>query len=210
MVVPNNLTEEEVLSVINNVANRLASKFKFGFHTNEDMKQEVCSICIESLEAYDGVRPLENFLYICAHNGLFNIKRKFMRPNDKPCLNCPLNAYDPHCAKSLSQCTAFDDKQDCEAYVKWEKRVSAKQNVMYPVDIMDVNSENEKSMKIDGKPAEEVMDQSEIFRLIDKFLPVELRQYYIKMKNGSRVQKCWRLKVNEAILEILKENEISG
>ena len=205
MVIPSNMTEAQVLAIMDNVANRLASRFKFGYNSVEDMKQEARMFCIEAMPRYDGERPLENFLYIHAHNRLYNLKRnKYMRL-DKPCLDCPLSAYDPHCAKSNSQCTEFEDKEDCELYAAWFKRTSSKHNLMYPKEISSIDDSQEKNMRIDGKPIEDVLDEEEVFRIIDKYLSIELRPYYIKMKNGSRVPKKMRELVNAAVLEIIND-----
>lgn len=202
------MSEEEVLKVIDNVANRLASRFKFGFHTIEDMKQQARLFCIKAMPKYDRKRPLENFLWTHARNRLFNYKRdNFYRP-DKPCLNCPLKAYDPHCQYSASQCTEFDDKEDCELYASWNKRTQAKKNVMNPVEMSGIDDTQEKNMKIGGRPMEEILDDAELFRIIDINLPMEFRANYIKMRGGGKVQKVIRDKINAIILEILNKEGI--
>ena len=61
-MIPHGMTEDEVVQTINLIANRLAGKFKFGYHELEDMKQQARLFAWEGLENYDGVRPLENFL----------------------------------------------------------------------------------------------------------------------------------------------------
>jgi hypothetical protein len=40
MEIPSNYSEQEVIDIIDNIANRLCYKFKFGYHTADDMKQE--------------------------------------------------------------------------------------------------------------------------------------------------------------------------
>ena len=89
MTIPSNMTEEQVIQTIDNIANRLASKFKFGYHEIEDMKQQARLFAWEGLKNYDGIRPLENFLWTHVRNRLYNFKRNnFGRP-DKPCDTCP-------------------------------------------------------------------------------------------------------------------------
>ena len=60
---PDNYTESEVIDIINTVADRLCYKFKFGYHSAEDMKQQARLFAWQGLEKYDGKRPLENFLW---------------------------------------------------------------------------------------------------------------------------------------------------
>ena len=101
----NNVTEEEFLQVLENISKRLAHKFKFGYHTYEDMKQQAAIFALEGLEKYDNSRPLENFLWTHVRDRLFNYKRdNFQRP-DKPCLTCPF--YDPMNKQSFNQCAKF-------------------------------------------------------------------------------------------------------
>ena len=38
-MIPPDMSEQQVIQTINNIANRLALKFKFGYHELEDMKQ---------------------------------------------------------------------------------------------------------------------------------------------------------------------------
>ena len=60
-VIPPHMTEQQVVQIINNIANRLASKFKFGYHELEDMRQQARLFAWEGLENYDGIRPLRKF-----------------------------------------------------------------------------------------------------------------------------------------------------
>ena len=57
-MIPQGMTEEQVLQIINNITNRLAGKFKFGYHEIEDMKQQARLFAWQGLENYDGIRPL--------------------------------------------------------------------------------------------------------------------------------------------------------
>ena len=94
MKIPKGMTEDEVLSSIDLVANRLASKFRFGYHSIDDMKQQARIFALEALDIYDNTKgtTLDTFLWLYVRNRLCNFKRdNYERP--KPCLNCPLNAY---------------------------------------------------------------------------------------------------------------------
>ncbi len=75
MKLPENMTEEQVLEVINRVINRIAPKYTFYGYTVDDIKQESYIICIKALERYDNKRPLENFISINLSNRLKNFVR---------------------------------------------------------------------------------------------------------------------------------------
>ena len=66
------MTEQEVLIVIEKIANRYCHKFKFGYFTAEDIKQEAFIIAVDALDRYDERRPLENFLSAHVKNRLIN------------------------------------------------------------------------------------------------------------------------------------------
>jgi len=55
----NKVTEQEFLEVLENISKRLGHKFKFGYHSYEDMKQQAAIFALEGLEKYDNTRPLE-------------------------------------------------------------------------------------------------------------------------------------------------------
>jgi len=75
MNIPSNMTEQEVLSVIHKVVDKTAAKYTFYGYTIDDIKQESYIICIEALDRYDGIRPLENFLSVNLSNRLKNFVR---------------------------------------------------------------------------------------------------------------------------------------
>ena len=75
MKIPDNLTEQEVVNVITNVAKKLAPKFVFASFEIEDIEQEAFLMGVEGLERYDSTKPLENFMYAHINNRLKNFKR---------------------------------------------------------------------------------------------------------------------------------------
>lgn len=75
MNIPDNMTEQQVVDTIMLVSNRMAPKYVFYGYTEDDLKQESFIICIEALNRYDGIRPLENFLSVNLSNRL----KTFMR-----------------------------------------------------------------------------------------------------------------------------------
>ena len=78
MKVPPNMTEEEVLRVMNKVIDKTAAKYTFYGYTVDDIKQESFLICLDALNRYDQKRPLENFLSVNLSNRLKN----FIRDNN--------------------------------------------------------------------------------------------------------------------------------
>lgn len=192
MKIPSNMTEQEVLSIIDNVANRLARRFKFGYHEMDDMKQQARLFACEGLDAYDEVRPLENFLWTHVHNRLFNFKRdKYERP-DNPCKKC----------KESSVCII---KIDCYEYNHWVNRNSRKKNLMYPVAFDSVDDINEDNMKY-NVPSEELFDYKTIIEIIDKELPINMRSLYLKLKLNTKLTKSQKTKIQQIIKEILINN----
>ena len=204
MKIPKNMTEEEVLAVMEKVANRLSYKFKFGYHDIDDMKQQAYLEAIKGLKYYDEERPLENFLWTHVRNRLFNFKRnKYERP-DKPCLHCPLNAYD----KENDACMAFDCLTDCSIYNRWETRNRTKKNLMRPIEFSEVRDESEKNMFIEDDVEDKVIIK-EILEIIDHNLKsMELRKLWLKIREGVSISKDKRVKVYDEINRILEEYKI--
>ena len=193
------MTEEQVLQTIDNIANRLASKFKFGYHEIEDMKQQARLFAWEGLKNYDGVRPLENFLWTHVRNRLYNFKRNnFGRP-DKPCDTCPFFDRNFFNAKGYG-CKAYDNHEECDLYIGWTSRNTAKRNIMnttkLDLDIQDQNS------------VESTMDREYVFNLVDSSLPVQYREDWIRLINNLKLPKARKEIIVKIVLDILKENNI--
>ncbi len=197
MTMPSNMTEEQVLQTIDNIANRLSSKFKFGYHEIEDMKQQARLFAWEGLAHYDGIRPLENFLWTHVRNRLYNFKRNnFGRP-DKPCDNCPF--FDNNFFNSKGYgCKAYDNHEECDLYLGWMNRNTAKRNIMnttkLDLDIQDRNS------------VENTFDREHIFSIVDSAIPVTYREDWIRLINGLKLPKARKEVVVEIVLNILKEH----
>jgi len=197
MKIPNNMTEDEVVNIINNVANRLARKFKFGYHDIEDMKQQARLYAWEGMENYDNTRPLENFLWTHVHNRLFNFKRdKYERPN-KPCVECKQYIG--------GTCHIYDDLEECVSYKYWKTKNKNKKNLMNTIDITDINDTYEENIKeiynLDDK-----LYYKEILELIDKELPINLRPLFLRLKFGLKLTKTQKIKIQVVIKEILLQH----
>ena len=71
------LTQEQILETITRVAKRLSPKYVFGYFDREDIEQEAILMGYDALTRWDGIRPLENFVYTHINNRL----KTFMRDN---------------------------------------------------------------------------------------------------------------------------------
>ena len=198
-MIPQGMSEDQVLQIINNIANRLASKFKFGYHELEDMKQQARMFAWEGLEHYDGIRPLENFLWTHVRNRLYNFKRNnFGRP-DKPCDSCPY--FDATFSNAQGYgCKKFDDHEECDLYAGWLSRNTAKRNIMNTAQLdMDLKA---------SSSVEDMLDKKHIFNLIDKSITVQEREDWLRFVNNVRLPKTRKEAITQRILQILKENNI--
>ena len=192
MKLPKGMSEEEVLQVIDGIANRLAGKFKFGYHEIEDMKQQARMFAWEGLENYDNVRPLENFLWTHVRNRLYNFKRNnFGRP-DKPCDSCPL--YDMKYRNSRGYpCTEYDNEMDCDLYAGWLSRNTVKKNLMHTASLdMDIT----RTPDLEGW-----IDQKSIFNKIDEAIPVPYREDWIRFTHSLRLPKARR----DAVISLVSD-----
>jgi len=199
---PHGVSEEEFLAVLDSISKRLGHKFKFGYHSYDDMKQQAAIFALEGLEKYDKKRPLENFLWTHVRNRLFNYKRDNYQRPDKPCLTCPL--YDPYCRKSSNQCSEFTNKNDCELYSTWETRNNSKKNIMKPIGIEDIEDYGSKH-HTKGDVSELVFNQ-EIIDLLDEKIPHLYRETYLKLKYGEKISKSDLNKLLSIIKEIINDH----
>ena len=148
------------------------------------MRQQARLFAWEGLENYDGIRPLENFLWTHVRNRLYNFKRNnFGRP-DKPCDVCPFFNISFTNSKGYG-CKAYDNHEECDLYAGWLSRNTAKKNIMNTAQL----------------------DQ-EIFNLIDKEIPVQHREDWIRLINNLKLPKVRKQVIIDLVLTILKENNL--
>jgi hypothetical protein len=202
---PNNVSEEEFLKVLENISKRLGHKFRFGYHSYEDMKQQAAIFALEGLQKYDNKRPLENFLWTHVRNRLFNYKRDNYQRPDKPCLGCIF--HDPNCHKSTNQCLEFSDKNNCPEYNTWNNRNTNKRNIMKPVGIEDLQEQNINISKLSSDSTiADIVANEQIIKILDENIPAQHRPAYLKLKYGDKVYKTELNKLLECIQEILKDH----
>lgn len=183
--------EDEFLNIIETISKKLAYKFKFGYHSYDDMKQQISIFALEGLKNYDHKRPLENFLWTHIRNRLFNYKRDNYQRPDKPCYSCPL--------WKNSTCTKYANKHDCDLYSNWSKRNESKKNLMHLTTIDEIK--NYSNIFIDN-----ALQSNEIINIIEKNINGEERTIYLKLKNGNKVSKIEINKLTDKIKEIMSSN----
>lgn len=192
---PNNVSNEKFLEVLDNISKRLGYKFRFGYHDLEDMKQQAAIFALEGLERYDNTKPLENFLWTHVRNRLFNYKRNNYQRPDKPCNTCPL--FDKAYKCSNNQCSKFTNKAECELYASWATRNDAKKNIMQPTYI-EHDPLNKKTDFLS------YIQDSEIIKFLDDNISSEHRESYLRLKNAEKLPKQQLVKLQKYI-ELLME-----
>lgn len=186
---PHDLTEEQVMTAMNKAVALLAQTFSFGYFDSDDIRQEAYIFGLEALSRYDPSRPLENFLYSHIKNRLINFKRDKYHRTDPPCKICAEHGKHP-------------DGSVCTKYAAWKKRNSSKQNLMRPLDIQNLSDENEKSVR----QSHNIIDEAtltEARNLIDDHLSIELRSIYLRIKAGESVPKAKRVKLENALRDLI-------
>ena len=185
---PNDASE-----IIERIATRLGQKFRFGYHTLDDMKQQAALFAWEGInDSWDPERPLENFLWIHIRNRLYNFKRNNYGRPEKPCDSCPLYVN--------KECTKFDDKLDCNLYKGWMDRNAAKRNLMSSYST--IYEKEEESSALDD------LFTRDIINLLDEELHVQFREDWIRFTNNLKLPKIRRERLLEEIVIVLKENGI--
>lgn len=212
MKVPPGKTEKEVLDIIANVANRLARKFMFGYHSFEDMKQQATLHALKGLPNYDGIRPLENFLWVHVRNRLYNDKRnQYARP-DIPCHTCPF-----YNTNLTSNCEEYVDKMECDIYNNSYVRNQSKKNLANTISIDNIATASYSNRK-NGSPVPheanlETYDQNvettELLTILDRNISVELREDWIRLKEGLKLPKVKKEKLLVEISAILERLSIN-
>lgn len=194
------VSEEELLQVLDKITKKLIHKFRFGYHSAEDMKQQASIFALEALDRYDGKRPLENFLWTHVRNRLFNFKRNNYQRPDSPCITCPL--YDKHMKNSSNGCLKYEQKLDCSLYNNWFTRNENKKNIMQPSYI-----DNDQEYFC-NKFGEDLVSNKEIIEFLDSNIHQEYRESYLKLKHGSKITKDKLDKLKKHILSLLSSKNM--
>lgn len=193
-------TETEILESIKRVSDKLKSKFRFGYHENDDIEQEITIICLKAMSKYDGERSLDNFLWVSCKNRLCNFKRNKYIRLEPPCIECPF--FDPKMQQSTNQCSKFLCKSNCQEYEDWCKKTDRKKDLVNKAKGGDigVNNNLDKEFNYIDSPH----DVEKILETIDRELPVELREDYVKFKYGIKLHHNKKTILMAAINLIVK------
>lgn len=194
---PNGVSTEEFLKVLDNISKRLANKFRFAYHSVDDMKQQAAIFALEGLKNYDNKRPLENFLWTHVRNRLFNYKRNNYQRPDKPCHSCPF--FDKHCKLSTNQCEKFTNKYDCDLYASWAKRNEVKKNIIQPTYIDPIIHQTSHTDNFISS-----IQNQELVLFLDTNIEPEYRETYLKLKHGIKISKADLKKLKTHILELME------
>jgi DNA-directed RNA polymerase specialized sigma24 family protein len=195
-------TEEEIIKIIDKIANKLSYKFTFGCYTREDIEQEARIIALEGLDAYNPDMPLENFLWVHVKNRLCNLKRKKYIRLDKPCLNCPLKAY-----IKPDGCSIFQNKMDCELYSKWTNRNEAKKNIINPVSMSSIVDTDENNMYKEDSPADKLYTK-ELIELLDQHITPDVRPIWLQLKGGLKIHNEDMERLKERVRDIMEMHNV--
>ena len=199
--------EGQVLEVIEKVVGILSNKFRFGYYSIDDLKQEGRLFCLEALSRFDPNKgfTLDNFLYRHVRNRFINFKRDNYKRNESPCLKCPF--FDKKFKNSKNQCTAFDEKLDCELWALFvSKNKSKSQLVEVGVAHNDISNTQLRTGKLnDIEETFDIVAFAELKKKIDDKLPLNLRGFYLRMLAGAPVSKINRDKVKNAVINILND-----
>ena len=188
---PNKLPDD-INEIVDRISSRLSYKFKFGYHTIDDMKQQAALFAWEGIQSWDEVRPIENFLWIHVRNRLYNFKRNNYGRPEKPCDSCPLYVN--------KECTKYNDMMDCHLYSGWSNRNESKKSLMSTYSTISDNYHQ-------VNEAEELFSK-EVLAVIDLQLHVSFREDWIRFSNNLRLPKQKRERLLLEIVTVLKENGI--
>jgi hypothetical protein len=186
-----NFTEEQIAEILNRVAGLIAYKFRFSYHEPDDVRQQAIIFGIEALERY---RPekgtLDGFLYHHMRVRTINHIRDTFQRNDPPCKKtCHVGRF----------CSG---QKECDRYLAWRRRNKRKQNVILPIDISNLNDENEKNTRLSDFTAKK-FEENELLTLIDEHLPVDLRGYWLRLRAGVSVPRVKKIAVQNFLSKIL-------
>jgi hypothetical protein len=176
------------IQTIQKIAKRIAPKFSFGYYDAEDIEQECFILAYEALEKYDPkLGTLYNFLYTHLTNRLKNIWRKKYFRQLKRCKKCE------------------HEEELCDLCQQRQWRFMTKKNLMNPIDISNVNCNNEPNTYTSYDMLEKI-ELEDIFLIINRELEIHLRRDYLKMLEGLSIPKVKRDIIENRILEILENH----
>jgi DNA-directed RNA polymerase specialized sigma24 family protein len=144
---------------------------------DDDIEQEARIIGWKALESYDWARPLENFLRVHVRNRLINFKRDHFRKLEPPCTTCPHNDVR---GRTENGCLKYQDKTNCDKWVKYVRRAESKNNLMNPLPIIE---------SIDHAREDFSVENEDFVERIKAELCIEYRADFLKLMAGVKLPK---------------------
>ncbi len=178
----------EFKEVVQNIVKYLSYKERFAYHSKEDIAQEIWGFCLDAVRRYDGKRNLYNFLLTHVKNRLKSFKRDTYFRYDCPCKLCTFKEDGK---------TDHKNKKHCKVYLKWLEVNNRKKNLASPIFTDFFRNEN---LVVAGAGHEEAVDRKDFFDMVDRNLPVLLRESYLKMLSGVHVP----IKDQELVISFIK------
>lgn len=115
----------EGIRAVQIIVREIGSGWEFGYWDSEELLQQAYVWAIEALPHWDSERNLYTFLNVVIRRKLFNLRRNKFERHERPCHNCPLEAFLPP-----DGCSAYEEKRNCELYNNWLVRNERKKSVM--------------------------------------------------------------------------------
>lgn len=200
MFVPEGMTGQEVIDIIEKVANEFGKSFAFGYYELDDIKQEIRMESLKVLPLYNPIdkdgnktRPLANFLYRNAMNKILNLWRNKYQRRDSPCKLCHEGRQNEH-----------TNGKYCTKYLRWKKLNSTKAHLTRPLTLSGIDEETESNIATKDFTAENV-NANEFKEIINKKLHPSLRTDYLRMLAKEKIPSTRRKLVEDAIKEIISE-----
>jgi len=182
---------ENYLPTIDRAIRNLAKTYAFGYYDFDDMMQEGRIEALEVIPRFDESRgcSLEQFIRIHVRNRFINLRRDKMERREPPCSLC----------EKFEDCEAVDL---CPKWNAWNDRNVAKKTLVECFDNEDIRTEETHADFFDG--CESLIDQ-EIVQLVENKFPLALKADYRRYLEGVRLPKHRRLRIEEEIRRIVRE-----
>ena len=179
MYIPEGLTEQEVVDIIKKVANEKKSTYRFGYHSTEDISQQVFLHCIKVIN-----------------------EGKFQPRGLKPVATQLLNFLRVHARNKLSN----DIRNTMYRYAQPEsKNNKTKWNLMHTLKIYSQNLEHSEMFAVENKMDEEI-DRKNLIRKIRENLTINQLKDFLRLQNDVKISDTAKADLFARIKEILGED----
>lgn len=177
--------DQAILELIEKIASRLAPRFTFGHYDVDDIKQEIFLIALKGLPKHDASRgTLSTYLHRYCYSRLKNFKRDNFFRQEYDCVVC--GCHDPYCDKCLKR--------------QW--KMEGKSGLLEPQDIHGIK--HDPSMTIHHDYLDK-MAVDELQEIINREIPVSMREDYLRIIEGLYVHKSKRAKIEELLKSIIEK-----